>query len=342
MGQHEPTVGTDGARAERLTLAGKNVLVTGGAGFIGSHLVERIAAEHPARLVVVDNFFLGKESNLAAAQASYSGLKVYRQDAAAFDAMAAIVASESIDILFNLAIVPLPASLVNPRWTVDVNVALATVPSELLRLGYYQTLIHFSSSEAYGSAGYVPMDEEHPCLPSTPYAASKLAGDYVVLSYRETYGIDAAILRPFNNYGPRQNAGAYAGILPIVVGNALRGEPIRIFGDGEQTRDFVFVRDTADAAIGVYQSGATRGRIINIASGEETTINTLVKELLSGLGIDVPIMYEPARPGDVRRHCGGIELARRLIDYKPGTSLSDGLRETVDWYRSSLDLVQPG
>lgn len=341
MGQHEPAVGTDGARVERLTLAGKNVLVTGGAGFIGSHLVERIIAEHPARLVVVDNFFLGKESNLAAAQAAYSGLKVYRQDAAAFDAMAAIVASESIDVLFNLAIVPLPASLVNPRWTVDVNVALATVPSELLRLGYYQTLIHFSSSEAYGSAGYVPMDEEHPCLPSTPYAASKLAGDYVVLSYRETYGIDAAILRPFNNYGPRQNAGAYAGILPIVVGNALRGEPIRIFGDGEQTRDFVFVRDTADAAIGVYQSGATRGRIINIASGEETTINVLVEELLSGLGVDVPIMYEPARPGDVRRHCGGIELARRLIDYKPKTSLSDGLRETVGWYRSSLDLTQP-
>lgn len=339
--QHESTVEAGGRGAERLTLAGKNVLVTGGAGFIGSHLVERIAAEHPARLVVVDNLFLGKESNLAVAQASYPGLKVYRQDAAAFDAMAAIVASESIDVLFNLAIVPLPASLVNPRWTVDVNVALATVPSELLRLGYYQTLIHFSSSEAYGSAGYVPMDEDHPCLPSTPYAASKLAGDYVVLSYRETYGIDAAILRPFNNYGPRQNAGAYAGILPIVVGNALRGEPIHIFGDGEQTRDFVFVRDTADAAIRLYESATTRGLIVNIASGQETTINTLVRELLSGLGIDVPIVFEPGRPGDVRRHCGGIELARRLIGYQPTTALQDGLRETVEWYRTSFDGVQP-
>lgn len=339
--QHGPSAGADAGRDGRQSLAGKNVLVTGGAGFIGSHLVERIAAEDPARLVVVDNLFLGKEENLTAARARFPSLKVYRQDAAEFDPMAAIVASESIDVVFNLAIVPLPASLVNPRWTVDVNVALATVPSELLRLGYYQTLIHFSSSEAYGSAGYVPMDEDHPCLPSTPYAASKLAGDYVVLSYRETYGIDAAIVRPFNNYGPRQNAGAYAGILPIVIGNALRGEPVHIFGDGEQTRDFVFVRDTADAAILVYETAATRGRIVNVASGRETTINALVHELLSALGIDVPVVHEAARPGDVRRHCGGIELARRLIGYEPRTSLLDGLRETVDWYRSSLKMVEP-
>lgn len=339
--QHGPHAGTDAGRDGRQSLAGKNVLVTGGAGFIGSHLVERIAAERPSRLVVVDNLFLGKESNLAEARAAFPGLKLYRQDASEFDAMAAIIASESIDVVFNLAIVPLPASLVNPRWTVDVNVALATVPSELLRLGYYQTLIHFSSSEAYGSAGYVPMDEDHPPLPSTPYAASKLAGDYVVLSYRETYGIDAAIVRPFNNYGPRQNAGAYAGILPIVIGNALRSEPVHIFGDGEQTRDFVFVRDTADAAIGVYETEATRGRILNIASGRETTINALVHELLSALGVDVPVLYEAARPGDVRRHCGGIELARRLIGYEPRTSLLDGLRETVEWYRTSLEPVEP-
>lgn len=335
-----PNASIDAGRDGRQSLAGKNVLVTGGAGFIGSHLVERIAAERPSRLVVVDNLFLGKEANLEAARARFSSLKVYRQDAADFDAMAAIVASESIDVVFNLAIVPLPASLVNPRWTVDVNVALATVPSELLRLGYYQTLIHFSSSEAYGSAGYVPMDEEHPCVPSTPYAASKLAGDYVVLSYRETYGIDAAIVRPFNNYGPRQNAGAYAGILPIVIGNALRGEPVRVFGDGEQTRDFVFVRDTADAAVRIYETEASRGRIVNVASGRETTINALIHDLLSALEVDVPVLYEAERPGDVRRHCGGIELARHLIGYEPHTSLVDGLKETVAWYRSSL-VVEP-
>lgn len=339
--QHGPKAGADAAGDGQQSLAGKNVLVTGGAGFIGSHLLERIAADDPARLVVVDNLFLGKESNLTAARAAFPGLKLYRQDASEFDAMAAIVASESIDVVFNLAIVPLPASLVNPRWTVDVNVALATVACELLRLGYYKTLIHFSSSEAYGSAGYVPMDEDHPCLPSTPYAASKLAGDYVVLSYRETYGIDAAILRPFNNYGPRQNAGAYAGVLPIVIGNALRGEPVHIFGDGEQTRDFIFVRDTADAAVRIFETPATRGRIVNVASGQETSINALVRELLAALGVDVPVIHEDPRPGDVRRHWGGIERARELIGFEPRTSLSEGLKETVSWYRSLFAAEHP-
>jgi UDP-glucose 4-epimerase len=321
------------------TLTGRNVMVTGGAGFIGSHLVERIAAERPARLVVVDNLFLGNEQNLGPARGLFPGLKLYVQDAAEFDAMAAIMAAEGTEVVFNLAIVPLPASLVNPRWTIDHNVALATVPSELLRLGYYQTLIHFSSSEAYGSAGYVPMDEDHECLPSTPYAASKLAGDHIVLSYRETYGVDVAVLRPFNNYGPRQNAGAYAGIIPIVVGRALRGETIHVFGDGEQTRDFVFVRDTVEAAVRMYASPATRGRVVNVASGHETTMNTLVRELLGSLEVDVPVVHDAARPGDVRRHCGGIALARELLGYSPVTPLRDGLRETVAWYRTSMGPV---
>ncbi len=326
---------THQAPADGPTLRGKNVLVTGGAGFIGSHLCERIAQDLPGRLVVVDNLFLGREENLSSARQSYPGLRLYRQDAADYDAMAAIVASEGIQVVFNLAIVPLPASLVNPRWTVDHNVALSTVAAELLRLGLYETLVHFSSSEAYGSANYVPMDEDHPCQPSTPYAASKLAGDYVVLSYRETYGIDATILRPFNNFGPRQNAGTYAGIIPIVVNRALRGEPIVIYGDGEQTRDFVFVRDTADAAVRMYESPATRGRVVNVASGAEVSMNRLVREILDALDIDVPIIHEDARPGDVRRHCGATKLARELIGFEPRTDLTAGLIETVAWYRET-------
>jgi UDP-glucose 4-epimerase len=326
--------GTGGRGQHSLT--GKNVMVTGGAGFIGSHLVERIARDSPARLVVVDNMFLGHEDNLTAGQEAFPGLKIYRQDAADFDAMAAIVASESIEVVFNLAIVPLPASLVNPRWTVDHNVALATVACELLRLGHYQTLVHFSSSEAYGSAEYIPMGEDHPSIPSTPYAASKLAGDYSVLSYRETYGVDATVLRPFNNYGPRQNAGAYAGIIPIVVSRAMRGEGIEIFGDGEQTRDFIFVRDTAEAAVRMYEMESTRGKVINIASGRETTINTLVRELLDILGSDVAVTHEEPRPGDVRRHCGGISRAEELIGFEASTSLADGLKETVAWYLETL------
>ncbi|MEX1156008.1 MAG: NAD-dependent epimerase/dehydratase family protein [Chloroflexota bacterium] len=324
-----------------LSLMGRRVLVTGGAGFIGSHLVERIARDRPRRLVVVDNLFLGSEANLADARRLDPELKLYAQDAADYDALGAIIAAERVDIVFNLAIVPLPASLVNPRWTVDHNIALTTVPCELQRQGYFETLVHFSSSEAYGSAAYVPMDESHPSMPSTPYAASKVAGDYIVLSYRETYGIDATIVRPFNNFGPRQNAGAYAGIIPIVVGRALRDEPIVIYGDGEQTRDFVFVRDTADAAVRIYEEPATRGRIINVASGRETSVNVLVRELLAALDCDVPVVHEAARAGDVRRHCGAIELARELIGFAPRTNLREGLAETVAWYRSQLAASAP-
>jgi UDP-glucose 4-epimerase len=217
-------------------------------------------------------------------------------------------------------------------------VGITTVACELLRAGAYATLIHFSSSEAYGSAAYVPMDEAHPSNPSTPYAASKVASDHVVLSYWHTFGLDAAIVRPFNNFGPRQNAGTYAGIIPIVVGRAMRGEPIEIYGDGEQTRDFVFVRDTADAAVAVFANPGTRGRIINIASGEEVSVNVLVRELLDVLGAEVPVVHVAPRAGDVRRHLASIDLARDLIGYAPATSLRQGLVETVGWYRAQEGL----
>jgi UDP-glucose 4-epimerase len=176
------------------------------------------------------------------------------------------------------------------------------------------------------------MDEAHPAVPSTPYAASKLAGDQVVLSYWHTFGLDAAVIRPFNNFGPRQNAGTYAGIIPIVVDRATRGEPIEIYGDGEQTRDFVFVRDTADAAIRLFGTSAARGRIVNVASGREVSVNELVATMLDILGSDVEVRHVDPRPGDVRRHLASIDLARELIGYEPRTSLHDGLAETIDWY----------
>jgi len=323
---------------DRPTLAGKSVLVLGGAGFIGSHLVDRLADEGPRRVSVVDNLFLGREENLAAARGRLDDLRFHEQDATDEAALEAIVRADETDIVFNLAVVPLPASLERPLWSVEHNVRLALVPAELLRRGRFETLVHFSSSEAYGSAAYVPMDEAHPPVPSTPYAASKLAGDQIVLSYQHTFGLDAAIIRPFNNFGPRQNAGSYAGIIPIVVNRATSGEPIEIYGDGEQTRDFVFVRDTADAAIAMYREPATRGRIVNVASGREVSVNELVRLLLEAIGADVAVNHVEPRPGDVRRHWASIELAHELIGYEPRTSLRDGLAETVAWY---LDSVGP-
>lgn len=322
--------------AERPSLAGASVLVLGGAGFIGSHLVDRLAAEGPRRVSVVDNLFLGSEGNLSHARDRLGdALRVHRLDGTDADAMAGVLREDETEVVFNLAVVPLPASLERPRWSVEQNVALALVACELGRLGLYRTLVHFSSSEAYGSAAYVPMDESHPPVPSTPYAASKLAGDHVVLSYAHTFGLDASIIRPFNNFGPRQNAGSYAGIIPIVVGRVRDGQPIEIFGDGEQTRDFVFVRDTADAAVRVYAEPATAGRVVNVASGREVSMNELVALLLEALGSDIEVRHVEPRAGDVRRHWASVDLARELIGYRPRVSLREGLAETVAWYRST-------
>jgi UDP-glucose 4-epimerase len=319
------------------TLANKNVLVTGGAGFIGSHLVDRIIRENPKQIYVVDNFFLGKEENLEDAYKSRPDLEVFRLDASDLAAMRDLAEEKKIEVVFNLAVVPLPTSLKYPFWTVNVNIGIAITFCELARINSIETLIHSSSSEAYGTGETIPMDETHPMKPKTPYAASKLAGDELVLSYIRTFGIDAAVVRPFNNYGPRQNPGTYAGIIPIVVRKLKNNEPIEIFGDGEQTRDYIFVKETADAFIKVYQNDASRGKVLNIATGKEITINNLVAKLLEILDKpDHPIIHTKDRIGDVRRHCGDVSLARKLIGFQPSVMPDQGLLETALWYQERL------
>ena len=325
-----------------MTLAGRSVLVTGGAGFIGSHLVDRVIQEGPGNMVVVDNLFLGKEANLDEAQQRWPALHVYRQDASDYDAMGKIVDDEAIEVVFDLAVVPLPTSLERPMWTVDVNVGIATVMSELLRQGAYKTLVHFSSSEVYGTARHAPMDEDHPLVPLTPYAASKAGADHVVLSYQRTFGIDASVVRPFNTFGPRQNEGAYAGVIPRVIQRALGGEPVEITGDGTQTRDFTYVGDVVEAALRVYSSPATRGQVVNVASGTEVSISALVDELLDILGAEVGVAHTDPRPGDVRRHLGSCARLANLTGWSPGHSFRRGLEDTVAWYRTSLSQAPSG
>jgi len=319
-----------------MTLEGKSILVSGGAGFIGSHLVDRLILEHPSNLVVVDNFFLGKESNLEEARVNYPQLKIYRQDASDYEAMRNIVRSEGIQVIFNLAIIPLPASLDKPKWSYEQNVNITLCLCELARNRDFGTLIHFSSSEAYGSCQYAPIDESHPLNPTTPYGASKAATDLLVLSYVNTFNIAASIIRPFNNYGPRQNEGNYAGVIPLTIKRILSGEAPIIYGDGEQTRDCIYVTETADAAVEIYNCKDSRGKVINIASGSEISINKLVRLIAEHMGYDKDIIYESERPADVRRFIASINLAQDLVKFKPVINLEEGIKLTIEWYKQLI------
>lgn len=312
-----------------MTLKGKSVLVTGGAGFIGSHLVDRIIREEPSNLVVVDNLCMGKMSNLQEAKRNFPELRVVRMCASNEDAMECLIDSEEIEVVFNLAVISLPASLVKPSWTYRHNVDITLCACELARRGCYKTLIHFSSSEAYGTCLYDPMDEQHPLNPTTPYGASKAATDHLVLSYCKTFGIDASIVRPFNSYGPRQNEGQYAAVIPLTVARIRRGEAPVICGDGEQTRDFTYVTETAEAAIDIYNCPDTRGRVINVGSGKETSINTLVGLVSLYMGCNKPAIHIGERLGDVERLIADTKPARDLIGFEPKITLEEGLRMTV-------------
>ena len=316
-----------------MSLKNKSVLVTGGAGFIGSHLVDQLIFEGPKKIVVVDNLFLGKDSNLTEAKMNFPDLVIYHKDASIKNDMKTVIENEGIDVVFNLAVIPLPASLEKPAWTFRHNNEIAVSMCELAREELFKTLIHFSSSEAYGTSISGSMDENHPLNGTTPYAASKAACDLLVLSYCRTFNIDASIIRPFNNYGPRQNEKSYAGVIPLTIKHILKNESPVIFGDGTQTRDYLFVTDTARAAIKVYNSPNTRAKVLNIASGREISIQYLMQFIADYLGFKKPIKYTDQRPGDVKRHIANVYLAEDLIGFHPSVSFEEGLKKTIEWYK---------
>ena len=320
-----------------MNLINRSVAVTGGAGFIGSHLVDRLIDEKPGNLVVIDDFSLGKERNLSSAKRKYPNLKIYRQDATRMRQMEDILRKESVEVVFNLAIEPLPKCLVRPKSGYDNNVELTSVICDLARKGFFKVLVHFSSSEAYGSAENVPMMENHPLKPTTPYGASKIASDHLVLSYVQTFGIKASIIRPFNAYGPRQNEGTYAGVVPLTIRRVFQRKSPIIYGDGLQTRDLTYVTDLADAAVRICKEEETRGRVLNIASGKETTIKDIILKIAELMNSKKPVIYEEPRPGDVRRFFGSNLIARALIGYKPRIDLEEGLRLTIKWYTDLFD-----
>ena len=315
-------------------VAGKCCLVTGGAGFIGSHLVDGLLASGARHVVVVDNFFLGKETNLAPARRAHvAALAVQREDAADYAAMRVIVERERPELVFNLATKALLYSFFNPAGACRVNLDIALTLAELLRGGAFGRLVHLSSSEVYGSAERVPMDERHPMLAETSYAAGKAAADLLLMSYFNMFGLDISILRPFNNYGPRQNAGDLAAIIPLTIGRIARKEAPVIEGDGLQTRDFIFVGDTVQAILALAAQDGLAGQVLNLGSGRETSIREIVETIAAVMEYRGEFARAPARKADVRRHCADVTLARRRIGEIATTPLSVGLARTVAWYR---------
>jgi len=317
------------------TLKDKNVLVTGGAGFIGSHLCDAIIKEPLAKLISVDNLFLGKKSNLDGAK-KYDNFVFEKFDIINFNETQNLIDKYDIDVIFHLAVIPLEVSIERPVWCFDQNVHMTQSILESMRnLNRSISLVAYSSSEVYGSAVYTPMDENHPLLPHTPYAASKAAADLIVYSYFKTFDLDVTIIRPFNNYGPRQNEGSYAGVIPLTIKRILNGEKPIIYGDGKQTRDFIYVTDTAKATIDFYKNEESRGEIINLASGRQIEIEKIIKTICDEMGYTGNIEYRERRPGDVRVHEGSIEKARQLIDFKPSVDFTKGIKLTIDWYKEN-------
>ena len=318
-------------------LSGARVLVTGGAGFVGSHLVDALLEAGVESVAVVDTFFLGREENLAAARAQYGdALTVYREDAGDLGAMTAICRAERPDVAFDLATKALLYSFFNPVGAFDVNTSIAAALAELLRHKALPKLVHLSSSEVYGTAQQISMAEDHPLLAETSYAAGKAAADLLLMSYVNMYDVDVVTVRPFNNYGPRQNDGEFAAIVPLTIKRLLEGSAPVIEGDGRQTRDFAYVGDTVAAILALATTDAARGRTLNIGSGRETSIREIVETLCDIAGYTGEIIEAPARPADVRRHRADVTQAEALLGAVARTGLREGLELTYSWHRSAL------
>jgi UDP-glucose 4-epimerase len=315
----------------------KNLLVVGGAGFVGSHVVDALVKHGAEKIVVVDNMFLGKPENLN--EATQKGdVIVYKEDARYLTALENIIEREKPEAIYNLAVKCLPYGFIDPEGAFMTGVEIAHNLANLLRKKKFERLLHFSSSEAYGTAVHVPMDESHPLDPNSPYGAGKAAADLLLLSYYKLYNLEISVLRPFNFYGERQNMEAYAAVIPVTIWRILNGEKPILEGDGLQSRDFTYVKDGAELAVKMMDCDKALGKVVNIGQGDEIDIKTTISMICDKL--DYPfakVERKPARPSDVRRLHADITLAKKMLRYSPKTSFNEGLELTIDWFRSKME-----
>jgi len=301
-------------------------LVTGGAGFIGGHLVERLLAEGWS-VRVLDDFSSGREENLAQAA---DRIELLRGDLRDAERVARAVAG--VEVVFHEGAVPsVPRSVAEPLRTNAVNVTGTLGVLEASRRAGVRRVVFAASSSAYGDTEELPKRECMPANPLSPYALQKYAGETYCRLYHSLYGLETVALRYFNVFGPRQDPKSeYAAVIPRFATACLRGEPAVIYGDGEQTRDFTFVADAVAANLLAADAADAVGAVINVAGGRRTSLNELLAALQKLAGTSVAPRHDPPREGDVRDSLASLDRARALLGYAPSVSLEEGLRQTLE------------
>ncbi|TGY42458.1 NAD-dependent epimerase/dehydratase family protein [Clostridium sartagoforme] len=325
-----------------MDLRGKKVLVTGAEGFIGSHLTERLVelGADVTALVQYNSFnnwgwidTFDKEV--------LNSIKVETGDIRELDGMNRIIKGQ--EVVFHLAaLIAIPYSYLSPMAYVRTNVEGTTNVLEACRNHDVQKIIHTSTSETYGTALYVPIDEKHPMQGQSPYSASKIGADKMAESFYRSFNMPIATLRPFNTYGPRQSARA---VIPTIISQILAGKNEIKLGSLTPTRDFNFVKDTAEAFIKVAESDRTIGEVINAGSNYEITIGDTVKKIIDIIGKDVKIICDEERirpeKSEVNRLWADNTKIKELTDWAPRYSIDEGLAETVAWIRENMKHYKP-
>jgi UDP-glucose 4-epimerase len=303
-------------------LKGKRILVTGGAGFVGSHIVDRLSPDND--VTVLDNMFTGSMANLAK---NKDRITFVKGDILDREMVTKLVADA--EYIFHLAAhVGNIRSLKDPYFDMNVNIAGMLNLLEACRNSRIKRLVYSASAASFGEARYLPIDEDHPQYPESPYAASKLAAEKYAFTYYKVYNIPTASVRYFNIYGPRQDTSEYANAVSIFLGKFKKKQPITIYGDGEQTRDFLFIQDVVAANVLAATHPKALGQTFNIATGEATSINTVADIIDNISGYKNERIYAPPRAGEVRHSRATIEKAQKMLRYNPTKTLEEGLRLT--------------
>ncbi len=312
-----------------MKIENKRVMVTGGAGFIGSNLVDELSKKN--EVIVIDDFSSGKRENLKQHENS-SSVKIIEADIR--DKGKMFEYTRGVEVLFNLAVRCLRISIHDPEVNNDVN---ATGTLNLLMAAMENKIDRFvycSTSEIYGTAKTVPMNEDHPKEPLTVYGASKFAGELYTKAFTNVHGYPAMVVRPFNTYGPREHfEGPYGEVIPKFFVRVLNDEQPIVFGTGDQTRDFTFVSDSVRGMIMAAECDEMIGGAVNIACGQEVTINNIAELVIETSGKEnLEPRYEKDRPGDVIRHYADTSKAEKMFNYKPQISIREGIKLFYEWF----------